>query len=1281
MGNRIIITESQYGRLFLDEQKLPKSDTIGAIQQFLKDKGVYKNKVDSDFGDETAKAFAQYYYNINTNIDTVNKLWKKLKSEGRDVGNKSGFGPKMGKVVSGMINFKENPSSMLTNLYNGLVGNIKPYINKGLEYVSKGAKWLGDKVSQDLYTKHIKTKEDGNKFREWVYQDKKRVDAINNELKKLGFKDGFSKSGAYGNDYFKVAWGLAGVKYIGSTVREYISDDDWYDTIFDEEIKKSTDELKDSISKYKSTYRNSGSMRDEPYQNYKKAISNWNDVHTEFEWVGDKSFALDGTNFDKLSTISDSTCIDPSYLLIKQFIKDEKLRIFRMNTVNLWGKGSPKEIYGVDDKDLGNPKNYIIWKELFNFKTVDGINNYIKNQIKDLEKYGQSRYIDPDSMYNEPDTLPFEREWNKSHQYLKDLLDDEDLKETFVLKNNYSELLQNINKHNILIMHQSKDFLSNTKWISKSFNPDKMGGQSFKIPENKLSEQVIAPVVPLDDNGEFNYQMGVWSMVEACTTAKAGGAFIRFDPMTPNNPKKFLCCVTPQEDMVKDIGVFIYSGGDHKRIGRDTIKFEQSCKYRDGRTSAEWWSDKSEGCWKDWHCLADVLSIVVSFFGPYGIILGSIIDIGNAASYAIEQDEGWKLDMGLTLLGVLPGAVEVSKLIKGSPEAFKVIQEIGKLPKGMDPIRAQVEIHKLTKSLSTADKKQFNTIRDILVKSENGTVIPPWNVADFKILKEELETLTKWEMDELSKLFKGKSQKEINNLYKSSGESLKSMLKKQKISNVVSLSSGAQLGLFGGIYFGSDKIADALVTIHKDTGWDPFGIFDESGNEKTSEGESELNWDLINKDSGIKQKIKTDLKLDLSGLGETGDQITYQLNKTYEIMKSYRTKIDVLQSSFDDSSDIYHLLNELKFYPMNNRKSGGLSNLVDNTNQDILNFVEGLDISKDKTKLREEIESFNKKIYAIPIEEKTQDQLQIQIISNEDETKEQAEEKMKMLREILDNAILDNAILKDENMELNEEINRIKTLFTNERLYGNLVNEACEDVDDAIKFLNDKGYRVKTTTEHDLCIGPRTPLGKIYDSLEKGYGNFKKLKLNVKNYGDQCGLTLKHPLGKSGQFYIITLFSDMDDINSGQFNMFYKMDTEIPTKDICPNLTASSGIRIVASGDRKVDLPNGTAYLGLKYIKVDGVWGYDDTTKKVTLKDANITGLFDKDVKGIKTSFNTPMGNVDLNGLGLLPTGGSIKMFTKNGTDCLSTGDFVRETLDWNLTSEKEISIILDKII
>jgi hypothetical protein len=43
---------------------------------------------------------------------------------------------------------------------------------------------------------------------------------------------------------------------------------------------------------------------------------------------------------------------------------------------------------------------------------------------------------------------------------------------------------------------------------------------------------------------------------------------------------------------------------------------------------------------------------------------------------------------------------------------------------------------------------------------------------------------------------------------------------------------------------------------------------------------------------------------------------------------------------------------------------------------------------------------------------------------------------------------------------LKEEIERIKSLFTEEKLYGNTINEVCDDVDDAKEFLKDKGYSV-----------------------------------------------------------------------------------------------------------------------------------------------------------------------------------------------------------------------------
>jgi hypothetical protein len=290
------------------------------------------------------------------------------------------------------------------------------------------------------------------------------------------------------------------------------------------------------------------------------------------------------------------------------------------------------------------------------------------------------------------------------------------------------------------------------------------------------------------------------------------------------------------------------------------------------------------------------------------------------------------------------------------------------------------------------------------------------------------------------------------------------------------------------------------------------------------------------------------------------------------------------------------------------------------------------------------------------------------------ENKERSAQKAEDLINAVKSLMQNNDNTNDDNMDLKEEINRIKKLFTNERLYGNLVNEACDDVDDAIGFLEKKGYMVKTTTEHDLCIGIGTPLGKVYKSLKTGYSGFKNFKVNVKNYGDQCGLTFKNN-DNNGRFYILSLFSDMDDVNSGLFNMFYKMHSD-PTKDTCPTLTMM-GAKLIPSGDFNI----GTATplqinMGLKYIKVEGKWNYDINTKKVTLKEAGVTGLFDKNVKGIKRKF----GRVDLSGTLNNETGGSLEMFSIDGTSCLNTGEFVDEKLGWDLSTEKDVEIILDKI-
>lgn len=57
-------------------------------------------KVDNKFGNETANAIGTFIYGSKMRIDTVYKLWEKMKSDGWDVGKKFGFGPKMATSLS-----------------------------------------------------------------------------------------------------------------------------------------------------------------------------------------------------------------------------------------------------------------------------------------------------------------------------------------------------------------------------------------------------------------------------------------------------------------------------------------------------------------------------------------------------------------------------------------------------------------------------------------------------------------------------------------------------------------------------------------------------------------------------------------------------------------------------------------------------------------------------------------------------------------------------------------------------------------------------------------------------------------------------------------------------------------------------------------------------------------------------------------------------------------------------------------------------------------------------
>jgi len=216
VGKKIVISESQYKRVFLNEQNTNNNVNPNAIdiQKYLikngylpayrLEKGKSIRNDDGDFGDLSAEAFAKYYYGDFNNIKTIEGLYDKLKSDGYDLGSKTGkiFGVKMVKVLSEIIN--ENKTD-------------KGIFNKIWDSWKDGVNWLEQKrldISNVYLNKHIKTNSDGQQFRKWVYKNDERLKKVNNLFKKLGYSEKFSKVGPIDNKYFMSAWYLLYSEYL-----------------------------------------------------------------------------------------------------------------------------------------------------------------------------------------------------------------------------------------------------------------------------------------------------------------------------------------------------------------------------------------------------------------------------------------------------------------------------------------------------------------------------------------------------------------------------------------------------------------------------------------------------------------------------------------------------------------------------------------------------------------------------------------------------------------------------------------------------------------------------------------------------------------------------------------------------------------------------------------------------------------------------------------------------------------------------------------------------------
>lgn len=88
---------------FLTDERIPNPyEGAGGVQDFLIAIGWNITK-DWSFGNQTAKALGSWRYGSKSGIDTVNKLWLQLKKQGYDVGETTGYGPKMLNAVGSMI--------------------------------------------------------------------------------------------------------------------------------------------------------------------------------------------------------------------------------------------------------------------------------------------------------------------------------------------------------------------------------------------------------------------------------------------------------------------------------------------------------------------------------------------------------------------------------------------------------------------------------------------------------------------------------------------------------------------------------------------------------------------------------------------------------------------------------------------------------------------------------------------------------------------------------------------------------------------------------------------------------------------------------------------------------------------------------------------------------------------------------------------------------------------------------------------------------------------------
>jgi hypothetical protein len=664
-----------------------------------------------------------------------------------------------------------------------------------------------------LFDVHIKNKGDGDNFRKWVRSDSKRLAKVTAEFRKKGLSGTLDATGAYDNEYMKIAWGVVGQSYLSSNKGKGWEGVDDYAGMDVQHPKFVVGQNVGYESKINKIYN------DRPeYQNYLSAMKNWSSVSSYFGWTNAKSVSSEKLEDILGGKVALSTCIDPTYVLQMMDEKNIAMRNSLVNQGVAWDQidgimGQIRFTWGEVYDELPEPIKPIQAPKMVDPSLFD---DQGKQPIDYSGGLGPSYYSRLATVqgFNAASDMGFKKAKEKytSDVKTKQELDKlgQDFKENLIDYNIYKAVINIINIQNINISYQTIK-----RYENACSNPVY---KTIELPRAGIEMELGASAERVDET--FTWK-------QACT--KNGGVYML--PM--ENVKKeggktsigiiggkvTCCCVNP-----KGTADVIVNGlnGDYSA----KINIEEWCKKSQGdvRSGLEKFAQWGGECASDWHCIADIASIAVLALGPGGILLSGIIDAVSAVGYVVEQDEGWELNAGLTILGSFGGVGEAFGLLK---QGSKFTSKLSKLTTELklvsgDPILSRSILRDFAKTLSPEEAKQFRNFGRV---STSESVINKFGTGG--AFTNEFNKLSKIQKGVFSDMLKKETPENLEKLFKNSGKDLNKMVNGYVKGTKQVILQGV---LFAGMYVYSDELGLFLKDIYDKYGFDPLGIFDSNGN-------------------------------------------------------------------------------------------------------------------------------------------------------------------------------------------------------------------------------------------------------------------------------------------------------------------------------------------------------------------------------------------------------------------------------------------------------------------